>query len=565
MIGVIWAVDLSLRPYLLKIILDKVDVTPPAQIIDQAMGIVVCYLIVSLLASLNMRFYDFINLKMIPRLRVDIQGKLTDYVLGHSHAYFQNNMAGSLAGKINDVTSGIKEIVLISLDRFLCNGFALLVAAFTFATVSWKLMLIFLSWSVFFIAFTLLASRKIHRLSFVTSESRTVVIGRIVDLLINSNIIRLFSKRNFEGTLLARYLNTAAGNEQRLRWYVLYVSLIQGISFIAMLSGCLGFLLWGRQQNIISIGDFALVLSVAISIVGLMWGLSKDFTEFSEELGRVRQGLTICNVPYEISDLPDAPDLVVTKGEITFNNIYFWYKGASPLFNNLSVKIEPGQKVGLVGFSGSGKSTFVSLLQRSFDVNSGEICVDGQDIRTVNLASLYASIALIPQEPTLLNRTIIENILYGKLDATKEEMQEATRKARADDFIAKLAEGYYAQVGERGGRLSGGQRQRIAIARAVLKDAPILILDEATSALDTITEEAIQESLDELMEGRTTLVIAHRLSTLKNMDRILVFDHGEIIEDGTHQQLVRRKGLYAKLWKSQVDGFIQVDEGDKMI
>ncbi|WP_032112463.1 ABC transporter ATP-binding protein [Candidatus Paracaedibacter symbiosus] len=561
-VGLLWAIDLSLRPYLLKLILDKVDVSPSSTVINQTIGVVSFYLGLSLLGTLNLRVYDYINLKMIPNLRADIQEKLTYYVLGHSHAYFQNNMAGNLAGKIADVSSGVKDIVLISIDRFLCNSFALIIAAFTFATVNPILMLILLVWSFFFVSFTLLCSHKIHRLSFSTSESRTISVGRIVDLLINSNIVRLFAKRDFERKLLVQNLESSITNEQKLRWFILYVSLVQGISFVVMLAACLGFLLWGRHHNIISVGDFALVLSVAITIVDLMWGLSKDFAEFSEELGRVSQGLTICNIPYEIIDLPEAKDLVVSKGEITFNDVYFWYKGASPLFNKLSVTIQPGQKVGLVGFSGSGKSTFVNLLQRLFDINGGEICIDGQNINSVNMASLYANIALIPQEPTLLNRTILDNILYGKLDASEDEVREAAHKAHADDFINKLPEGYYALVGERGGRLSGGQRQRIAIARAILKDAPILILDEATSALDTITEGLIQESLDQLMEGRTTLVIAHRLSTLKNMDRILVFSHGEIIEDGTHQQLIRKNGLYAKLWKSQIDGFIQEDRGE---
>lgn len=560
-VGLLWAIDLSLRPYLLKIILDKVNIIPSDQVIHQTIWVILLYLGISLAGSLNLRFYDFISLKMIPNLRADIQKKLTYYVLGHSHSYFQNNMAGSLAGKITDVSNGVKEIVFISIDRFLCNSFALIVAAFTFAIVSPVLMLILLAWAFFFVGFTLLCSYKIHRLSFASSESRTMGVGRVVDLLINSNIIRLFTKRDFEYSLLSSQLEVSVKNEQKLRWFILYVNFVQGLSFVTMLSACIGFLIWGRQQNIVSVGDFALILSVAITIVELMWGLSKDFVEFSEELGRVSQGLTICNIPYEIFDHKEAKELVVTQGRIAFSGVHFWYKGATPLFSNLSVTIEPGQKVGLVGFSGSGKSTFASLLMRLFDINAGQICIDGQDIAGVSLSSLYANIALIPQEPTLLNRSVIDNVRYGNIDATEEEIREACRQAHADDFIQQLPEGYNAPVGERGARLSGGQRQRIAIARAVLKNAPVLILDEATSALDTITESVIQESLDQLMVGRTALVIAHRLPTLRNMDRILVFSQGEIVEDGTHQQLIRKKGLYTRLWRSQVDGFIQEERG----
>lgn len=560
LVGFLWAIDLSLRPYIFKVILDRVEVSPPESVLEQTMYLILSYLSLSLFGSLNLRFYDYLCLKMIPKLRADIQEKLSYYVLGHSHSYFLNNLAGSLAGKISDVSSGVKDIIMIAIDRFLSNGFALIMAAIAFATVHKALALILLIWMLFFIGFTLFCSRKIHLLSYVSSEHRTLIVGKIVDVLINNNVVRLFARKEYEGDLLAKNMGNSIASEQRLRWYMLYVSLVQGISFIFMLSACFVFLIWGRQHNVVSVGDFALVLSIAITIVDLMWGLSKEFSDFSEELGKVSQGLTICTTPYEIVDVPDAKELMVDKGKITFENVFFWYKGATPLFNDLNVTIEAGQRVGLVGFSGSGKSTFVNLLQRSYDINSGEILIDGTNIAHVKLESLHKEIALIPQEPTLLNRSILDNIRYGKLEASMEEIIQAAKKAHADGFIEKLPDGYLTHVGERGARLSGGQRQRVAIARAVLKDASILILDEATSALDTITEGLIQESLDVLMEGRTTLVIAHRLSTLKNMDRILVFSHGQIIEDGTHHQLLRKKGLYAKLWNSQIDGFIQEKE-----
>lgn len=556
-VNLLWAIDLSLRPYIFKIILDRVDLVASQDILEQVLWPIIGYLFLSLFGSLNLRFYDYICLKMIPNLRADIQKELSYNVLGHSHSYFLNNFAGSLSGKISDVSSGVKEIILIFIDRFLSNGFALLIAAVAFATVNKLLMLILLVWTLFFVGFTLYCSRKIHYLSYTSSEHRTLVIGQIVDVLINHSVVRLFARRDYEKDLLAKNMGDSITSEQKLRWYMLFVSLVQGLSFIVMLSSCFAFLVWGRQHNIVSIGDFALVLTIAITIVDLMWGLSKDFSDFSEELGKVSQGLTICTTPYEIVDVPNAKELIIKEGTITFNNVFFWYKGKTPLFNNLSVTIKAGQKVGLVGFSGSGKSTFVNLLQRAFDINSGEILIDGENISQVSLKSLHRNIALIPQEPTLLNRSILDNIKYGKLDASLDEVKKAAQKSHADDFLDKIPEGYHAYVGERGSKLSGGQRQRIAIARAILKDAPILILDEATSALDTITEAKIQESLDKLMEGRTTLVIAHRLSTLKNMDRILVFSFGQIIEDGTHQQLLRKKGLYAKLWNSQVNGFLQ--------
>lgn len=261
-------------------------------------------------------------------------------------------------------------------------------------------------------------------------------------------------------------------------------------------------------------------------------------------------------IHFEIQDKPDAVSLKCNSGQITFNNVKFHYDGTEPLFQNKSITIKTGQKVGLVGYSGGGKSTFVNLILRLYDVTDGAILIDDQDICNVTQDSLRAKIAMIPQDPSLFHRTLMENIRYGKIDASDDEVIEAAKKAHAHEFISKLPQGYESLVGERGVKLSGGQRQRIAIARAILKNAPILILDEATSQLDSVTESNIQESLWELMQDKTTIVIAHRLSTLLHMDRILVFDQGKIIEDGTHQELLDKNGMYRILWNAQIDGFL---------
>lgn len=254
-------------------------------------------------------------------------------------------------------------------------------------------------------------------------------------------------------------------------------------------------------------------------------------------------------------DKPNATILICEKGKINFNNVNFFYKDIEPLFENMYIEIKTGQKVGLVGYSGSGKSTFVNLILRLYDITDGSISIDNQDIRNVTQDSLRENIALISQDPSLFHRSIMENIRYGKINATDEEVVEAAKKAYAHEFIMKLTEGYDSLVGERGIKLSGGQRQRIAIARAILKNSPILILDEATSQLDSVTEGLIQKNLQELVKNKTTIIIAHRLSTLLSMDRILVFDKGKIIEDGTHNELLSAKGLYKQLWDTQVAGF----------
>lgn len=277
---------------------------------------------------------------------------------------------------------------------------------------------------------------------------------------------------------------------------------------------------------------------------------------FSEFMGNITQGLNIVLTPLGIADVPSAKELHVIKGQIAFDKVSFHHKGSEPLFDNMSIIIEPGQKIGLVGYSGGGKTTFCNLILRLYDVTDGRIAIDGHDIRDVTQDSLRANIGMIPQDPSLFHRTLMDNIRYGKSDATDAEVITAAKSAHADEFIVKLPQGYDSLVGERGVKLSGGQRQRVAIVRAMLKNAPILILDEATSQLDSVTERDIQDSLWNLMQAKTAIVIAHRLSTLLHMDRILVFDGGKIVEDGMHDELLACAGLYKTLWDAQVGGFL---------
>ena len=278
--------------------------------------------------------------------------------------------------------------------------------------------------------------------------------------------------------------------------------------------------------------------------------------EFNQAVGKCKQSLINLIMPHELKDEQEAANLVVTKGQIVFSGVKFHYHGTQTLFQNKSVAIDAGQKVGLVGYSGSGKSTFVNLILRLYEVADGQILIDDQNIRQITQDSLRANITMIPQEPSLFHRRLMENIRYSRIEASDEEVIEAAKKAHAHEFISKLSQGYESLVGERGIKLSGGQRQRIAIARAILKNAPILILDEATSQLDSVTESNIQDSLWDLMQAKTTIVIAHRLSTLLHMDRILVFDNGHIVEDGTHSQLLHHQGLFKTLWDAQVGGFL---------
>jgi ATP-binding cassette subfamily B protein len=343
------------------------------------------------------------------------------------------------------------------------------------------------------------------------------------------------------------------GYSERVRWFQYTAAAILKIAVLYY-----SLRLWG--EGAISVAEFVVACTTALLIINEARNLSRRFLEFFEYIGNVTNGVRIIIKPHEIIDQPQARPAVIERGRIEFQDVTFGYTAEQPIFRNLSVVIPAGQRVGLVGFSGSGKSTFVSLILRLYDVQGGRILIDGTAIRDMTQESLHRQLSLIPQDPNLFHRSLMENIRYGRLEATEEEVMDAASKAHAHDFVMQIKDRYDALVGERGVKLSGGQRQRIAIARVVVKNAPILILDEATSSLDSITEQAIQETLGEVMKGKTVIVVAHRLSTIAHLDRILVFDQGRVVEDGSHAQLLAREGAYHRLWSRQAGGFV-LDDG----
>jgi ATP-binding cassette subfamily B protein len=343
---------------------------------------------------------------------------------------------------------------------------------------------------------------------------------------------------------------------EKMRWF-------QFIATLALQVGMIGYAASIWVAGGISVGAFAMVASLMLMVINDVRNLSRRFLEFFEYIGNITDGVSIIIRPHEIVDMPGARDLEVTHGEIRFEDVNFAYAEGIDVFRGLSVTIRAGEKVGLVGFSGSGKSTFVNLVLRLYDIQHGRILIDGQNIREVTQQSLRRAVSMISQEPSLFYRSLRENVRYGSLDATDADVQEAAHKAHAHEFITAMPKGYDALVGERGVRLSGGQRQRIAIARAVLKNAPIVIMDEATSSLDSVTERYIQESIRNLMQGRTSIVIAHRLSTIAHLDRIIVFHAGRVVEDGTHAELLARNGHYARMWSMQARGFLP--ENDEIV
>lgn len=572
-VALYWAIDMSLRPYFLKLILNGVADPVSPDLFSHIATPVLAYLFMIFLLSTFFRFYDyFVTIHMIPNMRRNIANANSEKLLEHSHHYYQNQFSGSLANKIKDLSGSIPELVQIVTDRFLATFLSLIVAVFVLWQVDARFAFATLIWSSSLILGAFLLSKRLSHQSAIWSEWGSTITGRLVDVLSNNLSVRLFARKSKEEAYLDESFLEATQAEQRLNWTYFWMWFFYGYTFFIVLAVNLYFLIKGRQEGWVTVGDFALVLAINISIVDFLWQIMREFSNFTKLFGRVRQALETIMAPVDLTNNPHAKILDLYNGgkggsEITFEKVEFAYKGSLSLFDNKSITIKRGEKVGLVGSSGGGKTTFVNLILRLYDVMDGRILIDGQNIRDVTQDSLHEAIGMIPQDPSLFHRSLMDNIRYGLSEATDEQVYEAARKAHAHDFIINLPQGYDSLVGERGVKLSGGQRQRIVIARAILKNAPIFILDEATSELDSVTEKDIQDSLWELMQGKTTIVIAHRLSTLLHMDRILVFDQGKIVEDGSHAQLLAKGGLYKTLWDAQVGGFLpngaEEDEEDK--
>ncbi|WP_028294736.1 ABC transporter ATP-binding protein [Oceanobacter kriegii] len=488
------------------------------------------------------------------------------YLLGQSISFYQDEFAGRIATKVMQTALAVRETVMKLLDvavYILVYFSAMLVAV---ALADWRLMLPLLGWLVAYIGIQIYFVPRMKQVATDQADARSKMTGRVVDSYTNIQTIKLFSHSQRE-TRYARdsmdeFMVTVHRQMRLATW--LNVS-VQSINYLlAFAVAALSIALW--LDDAISVGAIAIAVSLALRINGMSQWIMWEIGALFENLGTVTDGMNTLSQPVSIEDKPNAQPLQVSHGEIRLDHVDFHYQGIDSdthkqVFDQLDIHIKPGEKVGLVGRSGAGKSTLVNLLLRFYDIDSGEIRIDGQNIKDVSQESLREKIGMITQDTSLLHRSVRDNILYGRPDATEEDLIEAARKAEALDFIAGLHDpegnrGFDAQVGERGVKLSGGQRQRIAIARVLLKDAPILIMDEATSALDSEVEAAIQESLYRLMENKTVIAIAHRLSTIAAMDRLIVMDQGRIVEQGSHQQLLDKGGIYAQLWAHQTGGFI---------
>lgn len=561
------AIFTSLSPYCMKLLIDAAVAYHNGgtqSLVRELLWPAISFVLLYQIMDFCWLAFDYFKLKTLPKVREDIINTLFAHLQGHSHAYFQRTFSGSLSNKVADMARGAESVISQMVEPLFSQIMCLIVAAVSLYLVNPLASIVLVVWSFLFVMIVFLFYKKTLWYSERFSESNSVCMGKLVDSITNIVTAKLFAHHDYERNFLGQYVRRSRDRDQELQWYMIKIKSIQGTS-VTVLFGCMvAVLIYARTKGLVTIGDFAFILSLSMTIMQGLWYLASHFLTFSQELGLCKQALSIINSPHEVIDIPNAGTLKVSQGEIVFDRVSFHYDRGKNIFKDKSITLKGGSKVGLVGFSGSGKTTFASLILRFFDVSEGKIQIDGQNIAEVTQDSLHAQIAMIPQDPILFHRTLMENIRYGRLDATDEEVIEASKRAHCHEFAELLSEKYNTIVGERGLKLSGGQRQRIAIARAILKNAPILILDEATSALDSITEQKIKESIEFLMEGRTTLVIAHRLSTLSDMDRILVFMGGHIVEDGTHEELLIKSSQYAKLWEMQAGGFLpereEIDE-----
>ena len=553
LIEIAWALDLSIRPYLIKIILDRLEQNAiNSQLFDLMIVPASLFIFFSIVRIFIFRGSDYIYSQMMPFLRKDVILACLERTQQQSYSYFQKHFGGTIATKISETADGIEYLINLCIYKFFAHFLAFILACVTIGyAVHPVFSLILCLFAFLFIPLNIYLSKIPYKLAYKHMEAYTTFVGKLVDSIVNMLSVVLFARRKFEFSYIKKQAMKEASLSQRLQRSILFRQLVNSLSLIILTSLCLFYLIYLRQHQLVTIGDFALVLTIVIAIADALQDMGRDFLKFAEILGKCSQTLTLMSETLRMRDVTNATRLKVTQGEIDFQKVCFRHKGSTLLFDNLTLKIFPHQKIGLVGYSGSGKTTFLNLLLRIFDLYSGKIFIDGQDISLVTQDSLHEAISFVPQEPILFNRTILENISYGKPGAKLKEVVDAAKKAFAHEFIQELPDKYETVVGERGMGLSGGQRQRIAIARGILKNSQILILDEITSNLDPLSEHYLQKSIRDVMRDKTVLIIAHHLDTLLGMDRILVFEKGKITGDGAHQELIETNTLYQKLWKIQ--------------
>ena len=583
-----WACSEGLRPYLLATavltaligafeallfsmmgsIVDWLSKIPPAQLWTQEgnrllllAGVLAGSIALVALQSMIKQQALFGNFPML------LRWNFHRWMLGQSMHFYQDEFSGRIATKVMQTALAVRDTWLIvsELLVFVVIYFVTLLAVL--GDFDLRLLVPFLAWLVCYVFTLAYFVPRLARVGKAQADARSLMTGRITDAYTNIATVKLFSHGRREAGYARSAMQEFLGTVHTQMRLVTGFEIVNHVLSMGLIAASAGATLWLWTQGDATVGAVAAATAMALRLNGISHWVMWEMAALFEHIGTVQDGITTLSRPHAVVDAPDAAPLVVTQGEIRFEHVSFAYGGRDNVIDDLSLTIRPGEKIGLVGRSGAGKSTIVNLLLRFYDVEHGRILIDGQDIAHATQDSLRAQIGMVTQDTSLLHRSVRENIVYGRPDANDDDMLAAARRAEAHDFVAGLTDprgrrGYDAHVGERGVKLSGGQRQRIAIARVMLKDAPILLLDEATSALDSEVEAAIQQSLYRLMEGKTVVAIAHRLSTIAAMDRLIVLDRGRVVEEGDHRSLLARDGLYARLWAHQSGGFLgDADEG----
>ncbi|MDP9762251.1 MULTISPECIES: ABC transporter ATP-binding protein [Agrobacterium] len=493
--------------------------------------------------------------------------KMHRFLLRHSMNFFANEFAGRVSTKVMQTALAIREVALKVIDVFVYAISFVVSMLFMVAAADWRLVIPLLVWLGIYMGILTYFVPKLGRLAQEQADARSMMTGRIVDSYTNISTIKLFSHAGREERYAREGMNVFLGTVHRQMRKISGFNILIDLNNAVVLfsTASLGLYFW--MQGSVTAGSVAIAISLAMRVNGMSQWIMWEVTSLFENIGTVYDGMSMMTKPHDIVDAPKAPQLAAPQGAIRYDNVRFHYGKNKGVIDGLTLDIKPGEKVGLVGRSGAGKTTLMNLLLRFYDLEAGKITIDGQDISKVSQDSLRELIGVVTQDTSLLHRSIRDNIAYGHPEATDEQVIAAAKRANAWDFVETLVDmhgrqGLDAQVGERGVKLSGGQRQRIAIARVFLKNAPILVLDEATSALDSEVEAAIQENLFSLMEGKTVIAIAHRLSTLTEMDRLIILDKGQIVESGSHAELAAMGGIYADLWRRQSGGFIADHEAE---